>query len=44
MRAFTLIEVLISVMIITFAAFTFLSFSSNSFKLFEKFKKEMSFY
>jgi prepilin-type N-terminal cleavage/methylation domain-containing protein len=43
MRAFTLIEVLISVMIITFAAFTFLSFSSNSFKLFEKFKKRNDF-
>ncbi|QCI27418.1 type IV pilus modification PilV family protein [Caminibacter pacificus] len=43
MRAFTLIEVLISVMILFFAAAVFLNLSSDSFSLYEKFKKRNDF-
>ena len=43
MRAFTLIEVLIAVIILFLAAGAFLSLGSNSYRLFELYKKRNDF-
>jgi len=43
MRAFTLIEVLIAVMILSISAAIFLSLSSNSYNLLQKYEKRNNF-